>query len=121
MFFVDIMPTLDWKNIGVPILTAIIAVLGGSTVISFIISAFLVPNMTIDSAIDRLDQSKAEFVIKNTGNAAAKNVILTIQAPYNVANHTVFSTENYTERKSSNPKSLEVYIPRFVQRGGFSY
>jgi hypothetical protein len=113
------LPSLGWKNIGVTILPAIIAaVLGGSTLITFIISAFLTPNITIDFAIDWRNLNEAKFIIKNTGNAAAKNVILTVQAPYSITSHTIFSTENSTEVSSPNPKSLEVHVPRFVQGGG---
>ena len=62
--------------------------------------------------------TNAEFIINNTGNAVAKNVIVTIQAPYIITKHIILSSENSTEQVSPGPYILQVSIPRFAQGGG---
>lgn len=112
------MSAVQRKNISEVIPAVIAAILGGSTLISFIISAFLTPNVIIDFAKGE-NLSEAQFIIRNTGNAPAKDVVLTIQAPCcAITIESVFSTENYSERITPDPNSVELDVPRFVQGGG---
>jgi hypothetical protein len=41
-----------------------------------------------------------------------------VEAPYNISNHRIFSTETYTEKFVQNSTTLEVLVPRFSQGDG---
>ena len=112
---------VDWKNIAVPIIVAIIAGAVGlvSALINFIISALFTPNIQISEEPLKIGDNKVTIDITNNGTAAAKNLKLTVQAPPNTSfNRPFFSTEKYIENATGNPTKLEMYVPRFVQGVG---
>lgn len=112
---------VDWKNIGVPIIVAIIAgaVSLVSALVNFIISALFMPNIQISDEPLKIGDNKVTIDITNNGTAAAKNLKLTVKAPPNTSfNRPFFSTEKYIDNATGNPTKLEMYVPRFVQGAG---
>jgi hypothetical protein len=132
---------VDWKNIGVPIIIAIIAgaVALVSALINYIIAALFVPNFVVSATYHIDPERPPEFDITNIGSAAAKDLKLTVEAPLGYAfKEPIFSTENYTYRYISpsplsvhedppSPPSiftppelarLDIYSPRFVHGAG---
>jgi uncharacterized membrane protein len=90
---------VDWKNIGVPIIIAVIAgaVALVSALINYIIAALFVPNFAVSTTYQTLPEKPPVFEITNTGSAAAKGLKLTVEAPLGYAfKEPTFSTENYT-------------------------
>jgi hypothetical protein len=112
---------VNWNTLIVPIITSIIgAILSGSALFSFIISGLYKPDMGIE-VTPSIDGHNAKISIVNKGNAPAKNLILTVRAPYNIYTHPiVFSTENYTDKYNQSSNSYELYVQRFVQGDGSS-
>jgi hypothetical protein len=80
----------------VPLIGVIItAILGGST-ISSIYSAIYQPNIDVQLVPDRKDIHNVTIRMINTGQASAKDVILTVEAPSRINTYNIFSTENYS-------------------------
>jgi hypothetical protein len=111
---------VDWKNVGVPIIVAIIAraVALISALVNFIISALFVPNIQIFKDPRAQGKDKVVIDITNIGTAAAKNLKLTVMAPPNTSFLYPFSTESYSKNKTGDPTRLEINVPRFVQGSG---
>ena len=110
----------DWKNVGVPIIVALLS-LGSAIIVAsfaYIASVILKPNISITTASSS-NLHTTIFDITNIGSAPAKDLKVTVEAPPNVTfNHPIFSTERYTENKTRDPSLLELYVPRFVQGPG---
>jgi hypothetical protein len=109
------------KNIGVPIIIAIIAGVIAliSALINYIIAALFIPNLDISKEPNQEQNKKTIIDITNIGSAPAKSLKLTVQAPQNISfKHPIFSTEIYNETKTEDPARLELYIPRFIQGDG---
>jgi len=113
---------VDWKNVVVPIITTIIVVFfGGTAVFSFIVNAFLTPDVNVNLSKSPNDKYSAYISVTNLGRVSAKQMTLTIDNPAKILNHTIFSTEEYSENKNysnTHPKILKIFIPRFVQGEG---
>ena len=77
---------VDWKNIGVPIITAIlVSILGGSAIINFVYSALFKPDISIEMEVDNKENNHtAKVYVSNVGLATAKNLKFTLEAPRNI-------------------------------------
>ena len=107
---------VDWKNVGTPIIVAIITLIGGFF-ISYISSVLYKPDVSIELVPSKEDVHNATINLLNKGSAPAKNLKLTMESPHNIVTTDIFGTENYTKRYT-NSSSLEVDIPRFAQGKG---
>src|SRR5207249_4023102 len=108
----------DWTPV---IVGAIAAVLGGgilASIFNSLISYINTPNVQIQIKPDgKQNGINAWFLVKNTGQVAAKHVKLTVSAPEGITRNYTFSTENMT-LESPRPTILEANMQRLVQGSG---
>jgi hypothetical protein len=93
----------------------------GTAVVNYIVSAFLTPDVNVNLSRNPNDKYSAYISVTNVGRVSAKEMALIIDNPSKVLNHTIFSTEEYTENKNftnTHPEILKIFIPRFVQGEG---
>jgi hypothetical protein len=102
------------EKIIVPIIVAVL----GTSVVNIFVSAFLRPEIFTEVIPDAENPLNATINVINKGRAPAKNLQITVEAPYNITNHRIFSTENYTQKFIQNSTTLEVLLPRFSQGDG---
>ena len=104
------------KDILIPVIVAIIAFLGTS--LTFIVSALLKPDISIDVIIDKDNQRNVMVNLTNRGYAPATHLKFTMEFPHAIDINTVniFSTENYN--KTINSSILFINIPRIVPGQG---
>jgi hypothetical protein len=108
----------DWIPI---IVGAIAALLGGgilASIFNSLISYVNAPNVQVQIKPDgKHNGNNAWFLVKNTGQLAAKHVKLTISAPEEITRNETFSTENMTLEKP-RPTILEANMQRLVKGEG---
>lgn len=113
---------VDWKNVGIPLITTILVVLfGGTAIINFLISAVFSPVVNIQGFINKDNNHKVQISLVNTGRAPANHLVLTIHSPGKISEPDIFSTENYTKNfnnKSNNSDKVQISIPRLVHGDG---
>jgi hypothetical protein len=113
---------VNWKDVGVPLITAGLTILFGSTaVITYVVAAYLIPNVNVNISSDPDNIHSAYISVKNDGKVSATQLTLTIHNPARLLNHSIFSTENYVENKNyttAHPNVLKIFVPRFVQGEG---
>jgi hypothetical protein len=106
---------------GVTIAVAVIAgVLGASGIVNVIIAYIIKPHMFAEVIQNHLTDPHVVMInVKNTGNAPAKDLDLTVTTSTNITNRTtIFSTENYSKIPTTTPQILHLHIPRFVEGEG---
>jgi hypothetical protein len=131
---------VDWRStivpLVIPILTSGLAISG---VTFFINEVYFKPNLEIKLLPNELNGDLSTVTVRNIGNVAANNVLLTIQLPNKIISYSIFTTENATLIINPNEKEdvvgynffnistratnentgvVELYVPRFVQGNG---
>jgi hypothetical protein len=107
------------KDVGIPIITAVIAsLIGGSAIINLFVSAFYTPNVNIEIISNKNHGHESTVSVNNRGSAPATNVLLTVEAPANISYYKIFSTENHTEKSKLSPDELQIYMPRLIHGQG---
>lgn len=105
---------VNWKDILIPIIVAIIAFLGTS--LTFIVSALLRPDISIDVIVNKENPRNVLVNLTNKGYAPATQLKFTMEFPHAINTVRIFSTENYN--KTINSSILFINIPRIVPGQG---
>jgi hypothetical protein len=107
------------KDVGIPIITAVIAsLIGGSAIINLFVSAFYTPNVNIEIISNKNHGHESTVSVNNRGSAPATNVLLTVETPANISYYKIFSTENHTEKSKLSSNELQIYMPRLIHGQG---
>jgi hypothetical protein len=110
---------VDWNTLIIQIISGgISSVLALAAVNSLVNDLFYKPNLMIDIAHTSTDTGLEHINIKNTGTKPATGLLLTVETPDILKNHTIFSTENITRVQMPGPNLLQIHIPRLAYGGG---
>src|SRR4051812_21584341 len=104
-----------WKNIGVVIVGTIFTSIFSGSTINNILSIYYQPSLNAE--ILSYNSLYDIIHITNHGNAAAKNLRITIEWPPNIHILRFFSSENYY-KIPTNSSTLEMYLSRVIQGEG---
>ena len=96
------------------------ALIGAPTLYNVISDIFFTPTISMEFLPDHDTKNNITLEVKNIGNEAATNYLLTVKSPLKVSNYNLFITENSTNIKKSllDQKTLQISIPRLVQGPG---
>ena len=96
------------------------ALIGAPTLYNVISDIFFTPTISMEFLPDYDTKNNITLEVKNIGNEAATNYLLTVKSPLKVSNYNLFITENSTNIKKSllDQKTLQISIPRLVQGPG---